>query len=117
MWYSAVGYIVTLILSLLAVPLTADAQQPTKVYRIGWLTLGFPNDTFSKSDQARPDLYGLRQGLRELGYVEGQNLVIEERYAEGQVERLSDLATELVRLKVDVMVAGGTAAIRAAQQA
>jgi len=114
---SAVGLIVTLALAILVVPLAAEAQQPTKVYRIGWLNLGFPDDTFSKSDQARPDLDALRQGLRALGYVEGQNLVIEERFAEGKVERLSDLATELVRLKVDVIVGGGTAAIRAAQQA
>ena len=57
------------------------------------------------------------QALRELGYVEGQNLVIEERYAEGQVERLPDLATALVRLKVDVILAVGSASVRAAQQA
>jgi len=57
------------------------------------------------------------QGLRDLGYVEGQNLVIESRYAEGRLERLPDLATELVRLKVDVIVAGGSSGIRAAQRA
>jgi len=90
------------------VPLISTAQLPGKVFRVGWLTLGFP---------AQPDLDGLRQGLRELGYVEGQNLVIEARYAEGQVERLSDLATELVRLHIHVMIAAGSAATRAAQQA
>src|SRR5258708_5692380 len=90
---NAVGLIVALALAIVVVPLAAEAQQPTNVYRIGWLTLGFPNDTFSKSGQARPDLVGLQQGLRELGYVAGQNLVIEARYAEGQVERLPDLAT------------------------
>jgi putative ABC transport system substrate-binding protein len=58
-----------------------------------------------------------RQGLRDLGYVEGQNLVMEYRYMEGRAEQLPDLAAELVRLKVDVIVAGGTAAIRAAQHA
>ena len=58
-----------------------------------------------------------RQGLRALGYVEGQNLVLEYRYAEGSAERLPDLAAELVQRKVDVIVAGGTAAIHAAQQA
>jgi putative tryptophan/tyrosine transport system substrate-binding protein len=58
-----------------------------------------------------------RQGLRDLGYVEGQNIVIEYRYAEGRAEQLPDLAAELVRLKVDVIVAGGTAAIRAVQHA
>src|SRR5262245_623253 len=71
-------------LSVFVVPLISTAQPPGKVSRIGWLTLGFP---------AQPDLDGLRQGLRELGYIEGQNLVIEERYAEGKVERLSDFAT------------------------
>jgi putative ABC transport system substrate-binding protein len=58
-----------------------------------------------------------RQGLRALGYVEGQNLVLEYRYAEGSAERLPDLAAELVQLQVDVLVAGGTAAIHAAQRA
>ena len=57
------------------------------------------------------------QGLRDLGYVEGQNLIIEHRYAEGSEERLHDLAAELVRLKVEVIVAGGSVATRAAQQA
>ena len=57
------------------------------------------------------------QGLHDLGYVEGQNLVMEYRYAEGKAERLPALAAELVRLPVDVIVAGGTAAIRAAQHA
>ncbi len=59
----------------------------------------------------------MRQGLHDLGYVEGQNLIIEARYAEGSLERLRDLADELVRLKVDVIVAGGAAATRAAQHA
>jgi putative ABC transport system substrate-binding protein len=58
-----------------------------------------------------------RQGLRDLGYVEGQNLVIESRWAEGRLERLPDLAAELVRLQVEVIVAGGASAIRAAQHA
>jgi len=62
-------------------------------------------------------LEAFRQGLRELGYVEGQNLIIESRYAEGSEERLPDLAAELVRLKVEVIVAGGSSTIRAAQHA
>jgi putative ABC transport system substrate-binding protein len=95
-------------LSVLVVPRISTAQPPGKVFRIGWLAVSFP---------AQPDLDGLRQGLRELGYVEGQNLVIEERYAEGKFERLSDLATELVRLNIHVLIAAGSAAIRAAQQA
>jgi putative ABC transport system substrate-binding protein len=105
MWYSAVGCIVTLTLSLLAAPLTAEAQEATHVYRIGLL---------NSAPTSRVEAF--RQSLRELGYVEGQNLVIESRYAEGSGERFPDLAAELVRLKVDVMVAGGPA-VRAAQHA
>src|SRR5437016_11904745 len=101
MWCSAVGGIVTLTLSMLVVPLVTAAQPAGKVYRIGWLSPGFP----------RPDrdplVDAFRQGLHELGYVEGQyvegqNVVIEYRGAEGKEERLSDLAAELVRLHVDV---------------
>jgi len=105
MWYSAVGCIVTLTLSLLVALLTAEAQEATHVYRIGLL---------NSAPTSRVE--ALRQSLRERGYVEGQNLVIESRYAEGSVERFPDLAAELVRLKVDVMVAGGPA-VRAAQHA
>jgi putative ABC transport system substrate-binding protein len=105
MWYSAVGCIVTLTLSLLAAPLTAEAQKATHVYRIGLL---------NSAPTSRVEAF--RQSLRELGYVEGQNLVIESRYAEGRGERFPDLAAELVRLKVDVIVAGGPA-VRAAQHA
>jgi putative ABC transport system substrate-binding protein len=107
MWHSTVGCIVTLILSLLVVPLAAEAQQPTKVYRVGWLHLGSGSAT----------LEPFRQSLHELGYIEGQNLVLEYRYAEGSDERLADLATELVRLKVDVIEAVGVAGNRAAQHA
>jgi len=101
----------TLILSLLVVPLTTDAQQLTKVHRIGRLSLGSP--------PARPDpsVEAFRQGLHDLGYVEGHNLVLEYRYAEESEARLRELATELVRLPVDVIVAGSAPAARAAQQA
>jgi putative ABC transport system substrate-binding protein len=95
----------TLTLSLLAAPLTAGAQEATHVYRIGLL---------NSAPTSRVEAF--RQSLRELGYVEGQNLVIESRYAEGRGERFPDLAAELVRLKVDVIVAGGPA-VRAAQHA
>ena len=99
MWYSAVGFVVTLTLSLLVAPRTAEAQQATNVHRIGrlgaWPSHPMPN----------PSLEAFRQGLRDLGYVEGQNLVMEYRYAEGKAERLPDLAAELVRLQVDVLVA------------
>jgi ABC-type uncharacterized transport system substrate-binding protein len=92
----------------LSIP-SVDAQQPMKVPRIGFLSAP------SRSAQsARHEAF--RQGLRELGYMEGKNIVIEWRYAEGQLERLPDLAAELVRLKVDVIVAGGLPAARAAKQ-
>ena len=110
MWYSAVGFVVTLTLSLLVAPLTAEVQQATNVHRIGRLSPGSPTEP-------NPNLEAFRQGLRDLGYVEGQDLVIEQRYAEGSEERLHDLAAELVRLKVDVIVAAGSPAIRAAQHA
>src|SRR5438093_8062370 len=110
MGYSAIGFVVTLMLSLFVVPRTAEAQQATKVHRIGRLSSGSPTEP-------NPALEAFRQGLRELGYIEGQNIVIEYRYAEGRDERLADLAAELVRLKMDVIVAGGAAAIRAAQHA
>jgi putative ABC transport system substrate-binding protein len=110
MWYSAVGFVVTLTLSLLVAPRTAEAQQPTKVYQIGRLSPGSPTEP-------DPHLEVFRQGLRELGYVEGQSLIIEYRYAEGGDDRLADLAAELVRLQVDVIVTWGSVAIRAAQHA
>ena len=76
---------------------SAEAQQPKKIPRIGYLTMAGPS-----SSQA------LLQGLRDLGYVEGQNIAIEYRSADGKRDRLSDLADELVRLKVDIIVADGT---------
>jgi putative tryptophan/tyrosine transport system substrate-binding protein len=89
-----------LLLALVLVPFLADAQQPAKVPRVGFLL--FP----PHSSIAEP-LDAFRQGMREFGYVEGQNIVIEYRYADGKFDRLSELAGELVRLKVDVIVAGG----------
>jgi putative ABC transport system substrate-binding protein len=85
---------VTLAVGLFAVPLAAGAQQTAKVPRIGFLgTL-----------PTNPHYEALRQGFHEFGYVEGQNIAIERRYSEGKAERLPDLATKLVRLKVDVIV-------------
>jgi putative ABC transport system substrate-binding protein len=111
MWYSTVGGIVALTLSLFAAPLVTHAQPVTKVYQIGRLSAGRPLPESHAYEEA------FRQELRELGYVEGQNLVLEYRYAEGSAERLPDLAAELVQRKVDVLVVGGVPAIRAAQQA
>ena len=90
-------------------PVVARAQQ-AKVVTVGYLTPGSPEAIDS------PGLTTFREGLRELGYVEGQNLVLEQRSAEGQIERLPVLAAELVRLHVDVIVAVATPAARAAQQ-
>jgi putative ABC transport system substrate-binding protein len=110
MWCNTLGCIVTLTLSLLVAPLAAEAQQPTKVYRVGRLT------AFSPA-QPSPILAAFEQTLRDLGYVEGRNILLEYRYAEGSEERLRDQAAELVQLPVDVIVAEGAAATRAAQHA
>jgi putative ABC transport system substrate-binding protein len=86
----------------------AMAQRPAKIPRIGFLASG------STTTDA-PRVEAFRQGLRDLGYVEGQNIVIEYRYGEGKTERFPDLATELAQLKVDAIVTGGATATRAAK--
>ncbi len=85
----------------------AEAQQPKKVPRIGILFIGGRN---------QPHLEAFKQGLRERGYTEGENIVLEYRYAEGKEDRLPELAAELVHLKVDVIVATADISARAAQQ-
>ena len=96
---------------LLAVAVKAEAQQPKKVSRLGYLS-----NTDAATDSARTE--GIRLALRELGYIEGQNIAIEYRYAEGKRDRESGLASELVRLKVDIIVvAAGDTTIRAAKNA
>jgi putative ABC transport system substrate-binding protein len=89
---------------------SAEAQQPKKVARIGVLT------PFTSSRPAL-DVEAFLEGMRELGYVEGQNVTIEYRYAEGKYDRLPNLATDLVRLKVDVIFANSAPAVQAAKQA
>ena len=91
-------------------PLAAGAQQPPKIPRIGFL-----GPTSASGMASR--LEGLRAGLRDLGYEEGKNIVIEYRWAEGEYDRLPDLAAELVRLKVDVLVTAGTPGTLAAKRA
>ena len=94
-----------------AASLAADAQQTGKVYRIGYLSMGSASSTYTRPLQA------FRQGLRELGWDEGRNLLIEYRFSEGRVDRLPALADELVRLKVDLIVASPTPAALAARNA
>src|SRR5262245_49178499 len=89
---------------------SAQAQQPKKVQVIGYLS---PTD--AATDSARAEI--IRLALRELGYIEGENIAIEYRYAEGKNDRLPGLATELVRLKVDIIVVGGDLPIQAAKKA
>jgi len=102
--------VLILLPALLAAPLAADAQQAGKVPRIGFLSVTSPSD--------RPSLLdAFRQGLRELGWVEGQNIVIDYRYADDRLDRLPDLAAELVRLKVDIIVSVGTQGVTAARNA
>jgi putative tryptophan/tyrosine transport system substrate-binding protein len=95
---------------MLTVAVTAEAQQTAKIPRIGYLT-----GTFLSANSARTDAF--KKGLRELGYVDGKDIVIEWRSAEEKLDRLPALAAELVRLKVDVIVTGGSGNTRAAKEA
>ena len=107
---STVGIIMILALACLVALRAAEAQQPGKVHRIG--VLG-PSSAASMPGS----IEALRQGLCELGYVEGRNLTLEVRWAEGRQERLADLAAELVRLPVDLIVTSTNGSVRAAQHA
>jgi putative tryptophan/tyrosine transport system substrate-binding protein len=103
-----IGLAVILTVGLTLAPLVAEAQQAGKVYRIGFL---------SNASSRSTGWPALREGLRDLGYLEGKNLVTEYRWAEGKSDQLPDLAAKLVRLKLDIIVTGGTAATQAAMQA
>jgi putative tryptophan/tyrosine transport system substrate-binding protein len=111
MWCSAVGCLVTLILSLLVVPLATQAQPAGQMPRVGVLVPGAP------PGEPGGWLDRFRQGLRDLGYVEGQTITLEVRWDEFKPERWPDLVADLVRLPVDIIVAGQTASARAAQHA
>lgn len=104
------GLLVILVLGALAASLAVAAQPAGKVYRIGFLGAASPS-------QYAGQMEGLRLGLRELGYVEGKNITIEYRWAEGKYDRLPALATELVRLKVDLIITHGTPGSLAAKRA
>ena len=103
-------FIVTITLIVLAAAFTADAQEPPKIYRIG-LQVVSPRDL----NATRIETF--REGLRELGYVEGKNVLIEYRYAEGKLDLLPSLASELVQQQVDVIVTVGTPGVLAAKNA
>jgi ABC-type uncharacterized transport system substrate-binding protein len=92
-------FVATIVGGLLAAPLTAVAQPARNVPRVGVLGDHWPGHPF---------IAAFRQGMRELGYTEGQNIAIEYRYAHGVADRFRDLAAELISLKVDVLVVGGT---------
>ncbi len=102
--------LLVIFVTLAACGVVAQAQQPTKIRRIGFLGVASLSATSARIE-------AFRHGLRELGNVEGKNIVIEYRWAEGKIERLPDLAAELVRLKVDVIVTSSAAPTRAAKEA
>jgi putative tryptophan/tyrosine transport system substrate-binding protein len=105
------GAILLALCSLLLAPCSAVvAQEPAKVPRIAFLTGSYASST-------APRIRAFRQGLRELGYIEGESIVIDWRFAEGKLDRLPALVAELLRLKVDVIVTGGPAPTRAAKEA
>jgi putative tryptophan/tyrosine transport system substrate-binding protein len=102
-------FYVSLSAMLFALSFPAQAQEPRKVPRLGLLLVG------SATTRPTSNLEVFLKRLHELGYVEGKNIIIERRYAEGKEDRLPDLAADLIRLKVDVIVAGGGNAVRAAK--
>jgi putative ABC transport system substrate-binding protein len=104
-------FLLTSLAGVLATPLAAEAQRVVKVYRIGFL------GTTVTTPATLPLWEAFQEGLREGGYVEGQNLSIERRYSEGRAERFTDFASEFVRLQVDVIVVSSTPAAKAAKQA
>jgi putative tryptophan/tyrosine transport system substrate-binding protein len=111
MWCSAVGCIATLILSLLVMPYTSQAQRPTTIPRVGFI---HPTSAAAGGGYI---LDAFRQGLHDLGYVEGETITLEVRWAEGLADRLPDLIADLLRLKVDALVVSAAAGALAAKQA
>jgi ABC-type uncharacterized transport system substrate-binding protein len=103
-------FLLTALAGVLAAPLAAEAQQPSKMARVGYLEFG-------SAAPGTPHLEAFRRGLRELGWLEGQNIATEVRYAEGKQDRLAEFAADLVRLKVDVIFASATPAALAAKHA
>jgi putative ABC transport system substrate-binding protein len=104
------AFITSLAVGALLASRSADAQKARGMHRIGWLSP-------ASAANGLPNLEALRAGLRDLGYVEGQNITIEARWADGRIERLPQLAAELVRVPVDVLCTAGSQASGAAKQA
>jgi putative ABC transport system substrate-binding protein len=111
---STIGLMMILALGVLAAPLSSDAQPAGKIRRIGFLTLAATPES-SVDSAARVTAF--RQGLREFGWIEGQNIAIEYRWAAGQPDRLPALAEELVRLPVDLIVVSANPVVQAAKEA
>ena len=106
MWLSR--FLVVLIVFALCAP--AEAQQPAKIRRIGYLSISGP-------ETSDPRFEAFRQGFRDLGYIEGKNILLEYRYTEGKQDPIPSLVSELVQLEVDVLVSSSLPVIRAAKQA
>ncbi len=112
MWLRTIGCIVTLALGILVAPLVTEAQRRTKIPQVGFL------HNSRQADEPRfRRLEEFRQGLHDLGYVEGQNILLEVRWSEGHLDRLPELAAELVRRQVDVLVVYGPQSVQAAREA
>jgi len=109
-WRCALTKLITVLLLLVAIPVAVAGQEPSRVWRVGFLAAG----SHSPGD---PRVDAFRRGFRDLGYVEGRNLTLEFRWADGHANRLSGLAGELAKLKVDVIVTQGTQATDAARRA
>ena len=103
-----------LLLGLLAAPLAAEAQEAGKVYRVGWIA---PTPVAELINDSNPRFNTFRREMRHRGYVEGQNLFLEVRFAEARLERISEVVGELVRLNVDVIVAVAAPTVQVTQQA
>ena len=108
-------FIASAAVGILAAPRTARAQQAGKVYRVGLIAAAAPLSEMAGPEPPNSFVRAFVQGLRDLGYVEGQNLILERRTAEGHYERFGDIVAELVRLKADVIVTASTPAAKAAK--
>jgi putative ABC transport system substrate-binding protein len=117
MRFSTISTLITFALAILALPLSATAQPSEKIPRIAVVSGAIPVSDMAGPEPTSPFTRAFLQGLRELGYREGENILIEWRSAEGHYERLPDIMAELVRAEVDIIVSGMTAGVKAAKEA